>query len=133
MRETWPKLKLIFQLNWLETAEEIDDLFLGDAEVCYLYIIILFIFKKKKKVSFNFFRLFFFVACVKFLINRAIIIYFPFLLSWETIYIHMHELFLYFRKCTSYIIVFCSDSTVCNTAYDLWTIELVFFPSPSLQ
>ena len=36
MKERLPKLKLIFQLNWLETAEEIDDLFLGDAEVCYL-------------------------------------------------------------------------------------------------
>lgn len=26
-------LQLNFQLNWMETAEEIDDLFLGDAEV----------------------------------------------------------------------------------------------------
>jgi hypothetical protein len=24
----------MFQLNWMEIAEEIDDLFLGDAEVC---------------------------------------------------------------------------------------------------
>jgi hypothetical protein len=29
------ELELMFQLNWMETAEEIDDLFLGDAEVCF--------------------------------------------------------------------------------------------------
>lgn len=27
------KLRTIFQVNWMETAEEIDDLFIGDAEV----------------------------------------------------------------------------------------------------
>lgn len=44
----------------METAEEIDDLFLGDAEVCYLYIIILFYFFKKKKflsISLDYFSL----------------------------------------------------------------------------
>lgn len=29
------ELSIILQLNWMETAEEIDDLFLGDAEVCF--------------------------------------------------------------------------------------------------
>lgn len=32
----------MFQLNWMQTAEEIDDLFLGDAEVRFLGDIIAF-------------------------------------------------------------------------------------------
>lgn len=30
------KAEIYFQLNWMQTAEEIDDLFLGDAEVSFL-------------------------------------------------------------------------------------------------
>lgn len=30
------------QVNWMETAEEIDDLFLGDAEVWSIYLCIFF-------------------------------------------------------------------------------------------